>query len=456
MEDFDLYFELIENLGAKDAQKIYARFLHIPILMNALQKEPVFTLINEILRGSPERWTPLNICKIICGIDIKTDLSQVKNGNILINSKNHALEDISTITTSIIIRTIEILKKMSESSLAEILSDGNILDDTSIKVFQSNFLLLVLISEIENSDELYSSIFKLPEHSGWPVYTAKLINYYASENDRDVHGIIFQICEISTRHFLLLIQELEKLGYSNVIEDLSHQYILNNANEFNRILDLEPKTLNETLLHIQELNNLLGILRFGGNEKSISENISGVIDVIKKLTKNLNSFYSENNAQKKNYLFRKNNDLLRLISNFESINSSEEIEARKIGRQILLRMDDIDVFNSIFHKDIGFLISPISLVKIFRNLELIEESFSLAKKLLKLSPYDLDLIGFIASLTFKYGDYRSASKYFKILSARDRISREDKMKFAISNQMIGNWRAAFSLRSEINITDQKN
>jgi hypothetical protein len=170
MEDFDLYFELIENLGAKDAQKIYARFLHIPILMNALQKEPVFTLINEILCGSPERWTPLNICKIICGIDIKTDLSQVKNGNILINSKNHALEDISTITTSIIIRTIEILKKMPESSLVEILSDGNILDDTSIKVFQSNFLLLVLISEIENNDELYSSILKLPEHSGWPVY----------------------------------------------------------------------------------------------------------------------------------------------------------------------------------------------------------------------------------------------------------------------------------------------
>jgi len=41
MEDFDLYFELIENLGAKDAQKIYARFLHIPILMKKKKKERV-------------------------------------------------------------------------------------------------------------------------------------------------------------------------------------------------------------------------------------------------------------------------------------------------------------------------------------------------------------------------------------------------------------------------------
>ena len=134
------------------------------------------------------------------------------------------------------------------------------------------------------------------------------------------------------------------------------------------------------------------------------------------------------------------------------IKDNDPDSARKIGRQVFHEiMASKGMRGILADADLGVVISPVQLVNLLLDLDMVQEASQSADRLIDLQPLNAELLRCAAALNFEYGDYLKSAQLYSRLDLLAELSREEKQKLIGAFEHNAQWQSALEVWKRINL-----
>ena len=459
---FNPVFAFKRFMGEENANIVISRLVCHPLIWELFSKKTKFLRLAGIFGSDVNKWTLENIC--LNTVEIKESSSPSINHEDYWNSLD--IED----------QLIEIHK-----SAMQIKDQKQALKTWGV-IFEE-----LRLSEIEE-DEIFRKwgvVFEIVAHDR--LERKELENALVQNNSSKINLLSFLIhCSTDQDHIDdILVRNINIfIEHPNILRELIFK--LNNFGEHkkakilvNKYLDhpyvLKKKTGcdNSTLLHADKLEELkyLSELRVLSSFVEDEEKCQFYKDLAEKLfiqSSNINpvKLYAQEMEIDNKDLFSLDNyisiekkgdkthslddsNLKDIFNAFNLMNSNEDA-AREICKRFISGSNKQGIENVINSPEVGYLIDPIDIAKIFIKLRLEKDAVLLLEEILNSRSGNSQIIKFLAHYSRIFGDHQRAVKYYSILFAKSNMLREEKIQFCKSLQYLGLWQNAFIVQKTIN------
>jgi len=459
---FNQVFAFNRLMGEENANNVISRLICHPIIWELFSNKNNFLRLADIFGSDVDKWTLENICLNTVGIKESNSLSinHEDNWNLL------DTED----------QLIDIYK-----SAMQIKGQKQALKTWGV-IFEE-----LRLSEIEE-DEIFRKwavVFEIITNDG--LERKELENALVQNNSSKINLLSFlihcstdqdNIDDILVRNINLLID------HPNILRELIFK--LNNFGEHKKAKILVKKYLdhpdvlkkeigcdNSTLLHADKLEELkyLSELRILSSFVEDEEKCQFYKDLAEKLfiqSSNINpvKLYAQEMEIDNKDLYSLDNYIsiekqgdkansfddpsLKDIFNAFNLMNSNKDAAREICKRFISDSNKRGIENVINSPEVGYLIDPIDIAKIFIKLRLEKDAVLLLEEILISRSGNSQIIKILAHYSRIFGDHRRAVKYYSILFTKSNMLREEKIKFCKSLQYLGLWQNAFIVQKTIN------
>jgi tetratricopeptide (TPR) repeat protein len=459
---FNPVFAFKRLLGKENANNVISRLICHPIIWELFSEENKYLRLADIFGGDVNKWTIENICLNTVGIKEPNSLS-INNED---NWNSLDIED----------QLIEIYKSVMQikgqkqafktwGEIFEKLQLGEIEDDQIFRKWGTVFEIVVNDrlerKELENA---------LVQNNSSKINLLSFL-IHCSTDQAHINDILVRNINILIDHPNILRELIFKLN--NLGEHKKAKILVKKYLDHPDILKKEIGCDNSTLLHTDKLEELkyLSELRvlslFVGDEKKCQfykdlaeklfiqlSNITPVklytqeMEIDNKDLFSLDNYISiEKQGEKAHSLDDPN---LKDISNAFNLMNSNENAAREICKRFISDSNKQGIENVINSPEVGYLIDPIDIAKIFIKLRLEKDAVLLLEETLNSRSGNSQIIKFLAHYSRIFGDHRRAVKYYSILFTKSNMLREEKIQFCKSLQYLGLWQNAFVVQKTIN------
>ena len=134
------------------------------------------------------------------------------------------------------------------------------------------------------------------------------------------------------------------------------------------------------------------------------------------------------------------------------IKNSDPESARKIGRQIYHEIFSSHGIGQLLDgENIGRVVSPVQLVRLLCDLNLIREAAQTADRLIEYQPLNAELLRCTATLYSDYGDFQKSAQLYSRLELIEELTREEKMNLIEALENTSQWKSALSIWKRVNL-----
>ncbi|MDK2981858.1 MAG: hypothetical protein PWQ55_2205 [Chloroflexota bacterium] len=134
------------------------------------------------------------------------------------------------------------------------------------------------------------------------------------------------------------------------------------------------------------------------------------------------------------------------------IRENDPQSARQISKQVALHLaDPANLRRLMSSEELGQVVSPVQLVHLLADLELVQEAAQTADHLMDLQPLNADLLRCAANMNFDHGDYARSAQLFSRLDLLTELTREEKLKQIDALEAERQWPAALDVWKHINL-----
>ena len=459
---FNPVFAFKRLMGEENANNVISRLICHPIIWELFSEENKFLLLADKFGGDVKKWTPENICLNA----METRESNSLSINHEDNWNTFATEDqLIDIYNSLM--QIKSQKKVSKTwdVVFEELQLSEIKENEIFRKWGTVFEI-VTNNRLERK-ELENALV----HNNSSKIDLLSFLIHCSRDQDDIDDILVRNINILINHpniFRELIIKLNNFGDHKKAKILVKKY-LNHPG----VLKKEIGRDNSTLLHadkLEELKNLteLRLLSSFVDDKeksqfykSLAEKLfiqSSTIDPVKLYSQetetedkdllSLDNYISVEKQSDRAYSLEDLN-LKDIFSAFDLMNSNESA-AREICKRFISNSNKQGIENVITSPEIGYLIDPIDIAKLFIKLRLEIDAVILLEKTLNSRPGNNQIFKFLAYYSRIFGDHRRAVKYYSILFTKNNMLREEKNQFYKSLQYLDLWQDSFIVQKTIN------
>ncbi|MDP2965770.1 MAG: tetratricopeptide repeat protein [Pelolinea sp.] len=476
MDQFDILFALKDILRDTCGKQVISRLLQFPLICEYLSDSVNLQCIADYLGEESRLWTPANICKIATEVSLEPTQSNISDylDNKYIESFL-ALDDLASLQKSnslnelypIVQHIASQKNKTSWQGIFDQIGLQSYLFNDPKKILET--VLSVVYEISDNKIELVNGLLGYSGQDSGPKLLAHLLMMDESIGEILINTSKTTFPNTSVNNFALFIKELQFLGDQKYYAELSRKFL--------EIIPLDERiSQNKNAQAFQdELKKLLYLKNYAAlfqiaNDKKEAERLSSIAKMVlasveKKFGFVSNSRDSNNqNIEGINY----NSEILISDQNSEPYGSELTQEINRIKRiaktdfesaitiadEVYKKLlKDCDLANSIFHKDFGFIIKPEELTQVFIDLGLFIQAQAISNLLLKCWPQNIQLLRKAANLANDNGDHQAAISQFSQIYIIDALSREEKIKLALSLEYAGRWKGALEIRKGINTTN---
>ena len=469
MDQLGILLKLKDLLKDTCGKQAISCLIQYPLIFDFIKDPANLQKVVERLGNDSQLWSPLNICKIAAGVDIKSSPS---NNPLLseyfevestkISAKLQPIEKINTLGDiyQIAEKIASIGKKNSWLEIFEQLCLGSYSFTNPKKILETIFT--VVYELVENRNKLINELLDYSVQDSGPKLLAHLLMMNISISNSLIDSLEMKTLKLSIENFVSFLIEMHFLGDQNFRVIMARKFTEVYPYDDKTSENNEFKTLADDLFKLQYLKNYSALFKILGDEKG-SERISLTAkEVLSSVGQKLGfkSNIEEINIQNRDEKNMGSNlygiELIHEISRIKNIAQTDFDSAITIAHEFSRKLLSAhDIGSLIFNRDLGFLIKPEDLVQVFSELGSFVQANAILIKLLKQWPQNILLLRMAANLSHDKGNHRGAISLYSQLDVLDSLSREEKIKFASSLEYSDLWGDAFEIRKGINTIDDK-
>jgi len=464
MDHVDLILRLKDLFRDTCEKQVISRLIQLPLIVEYLNDPDNFQLIVDKFGKDCHRWNLFNICIASNGFNQKSSST--------IGPQIHDDAEIERIEKSLSPQSIRAINSIEEiysfankiNALRTNLQWSQIFEKIGLGIFSFKDPKKILETIFEVSFELtddknyfVESLIESEAGKNGQKMLSRLVLNNHSIRDFVFHAFETQSIDPKSTEFVSLMKELRFLGDQEIHKNLAEVYLKNNPFHGNSQLNETRYEIADILSYLQYLKNYSVLFQIIGNIEELDKASSTIKNILADLGQGLGfTAHFEEVENQDHKEFRKNNsdkDYSREYRRIKEIANMDSESAKALALEFssdLLK--EPDILNSIFDKDHGFLIEPQTLIQFLIDYRLFPQARSVLNKFLLQWPNNSQLLRIAANLTHDKGDHKYAAEKFALLDINDELTREEKIKFALSLEYSEAWENAYEIRKTINIS----
>ena len=476
MDQFEILFALKDLFKDTCGKQVISRLIQFPLIREYLSDSVNLQCIVDHLGDESRLWTPANICKIATGVSLdptQSNISDYLDNKQIVSFSDSA--DFSSLQKSnslnelypIVQHIATLINKSSWQDIYDLIGLQSYLFNDPKKILET--VLSVVYELSDNKIELVNGLLGYSGQDSGPKLLAHLLMMDESIGEILINSSKTTFLNTSVNNFALFIKEMQFLGDQKYYAELSRKFLEINPLDERISHNKSAQAFPDELKKLLYLKNYAALFQITSDKKE-SERLTSIAKMVLASVEKKFGFISNSgdsnyqNTEGKNYnseipISDQNSEpygseLTQEINRIKRIAKTDIESAITIADEVHKKLlKDCDLANSIFHKDFGFLIKPEDLIQVFIDLGLFIQAQAISNLLLKYWPQNIQLLKKAANLSNDNGDHQAAISRFSQLYVIDALSREEKIKLALSLEYADRWKDALEIRKGINTTN---
>ena len=461
----DPIFVFKQHFSRNDAEAVVSGLIHHRVVWTRLAEDGYLGKLLDLLPAQKENWSAARVCLAAIGVNTDQVLTNIgpitpqalpKNLN---QTFNLQVEQIAPVAAGM----LEL--KAGESDWATFLKKNN-LDALPIDAIQQGWgTVFTLLFYLAQDKKAFLQEFISADLPGMQDLLAFILCANPTLAENQIEVIKSAAAAADLQHVLQLLKKMDLYESNQITQLIADEYLakrpIGNGNSGS---SKQSANSGESLLKNINLFKNYAILASYSSHKEVAEDFSkralNSSDQLSQMLAALNNSIKtpspgisidESRLASKLSLASSQGVTGKVLQAIQ-IKENDPDNARKIGKQIYRDISTSRDINSLLIEEgLGMVVSPVQLVNLLSDLDLIIEVSQTADRLMDLQPMNAELLRCTAELNFEHGDYLKSARIYSRLDLVSELTRAEKQKLICSLENIGQWQSALEIWKRINL-----
>ncbi|REG10825.1 tetratricopeptide repeat protein [Pelolinea submarina] len=457
MGSSDPIYVFKQHFSRNDAEAVVSGLIHHRVIWNRLSDDGFLENLLGLLPAQKENWSAAHVCLAAVGIKA-TDASQIQPQPLPQNIKR--LFDLQ----------LEQIAPVAAGIRSNLPADGNWsaylqkigLDQLSLEDIQEGWgTVFTLVYYLTDNKDSFIQEFARSDKSS----SQDLLAFILCANPILMESALSSVEKAAVASdlpdLLQLLKRMDMYESKSLLQHIVDNYLEKKpVDDLAAVVSKESFNNGEDLLRNIDLFRNYAILASYGSQKELADDFSKrALRSSDQLNQMLTALNNAIKSPVKNevdlsgsFALSSDKGLVGKVLQAAQIKDSDPDSARKIGRQI-----HHDIYTSrgigqlLDGENIGRVVSPVQLVRLLWDINLIREAAQTADRLIEYQPLNAELLRCAATLYSDYGDFQKSAQLYSRLELLVELTREEKLKLIEALENTSQWPSALVIWKRVNL-----